>query len=279
MSPSYHRAGCQDIESSVTTSAQTLSVGNRGNYYHTHCWCGNRDQYVTSCTYCWCGNRDQYVTNCTYCWCWNRDQYVTNCTYCWCGNRDQYVTNCTYCWCGNRDQYVTNCTYCWCGNRDQYVTNCTYCWCGNRDQYVTNCTYCWCWNRDQYVTNCTYCWCGNRDQYVTNCTNCWLGTETSTLPIAHTVGHTPSTAFRHLPPNSARFSYATEGALFLSAQLSSDAASALRKFPVASTVRLTVRSNLAPKHARKHETHPPRVPSLFKRLWFYLCWCKLCWRI
>ena len=28
--------------------------------------------------------------------------------------------------------------------------------------------------------------------------------------------HTPSTAFRHLPPNSARFSYATEGALFIS---------------------------------------------------------------
>ena len=106
-----------------------------------------------------------------------------------------------------------------------------------------------------------------------------VGTETSTLPTAHIVGHTPSTAFRHLPPNSARFSYATEGALFLSAQLSSDAASALRKFPVASTVILTVRSNLAPKHARKHETHPPRVPSLFKRLWFYLCWCKLCWRI
>ena len=43
------------------------------------------------------------------------------------------------------------------------------------------------------------------------------------------------------------------------------------------------RSNLAPKHARKHETHPPlvrkRVPSRFKRLWFYLCWCKLCWRL
>ena len=28
------------------------------------------------------------------------------------------------------------------------------------------------------------------------------------------VRHTPSIAFRHLPPNSARFSYATEGALF-----------------------------------------------------------------
>ena len=46
-----------------------------------------------------------------------------------------------------------------------------------------------------------------------------------------TVGgwHTPTTAFRHLPPNSARFSYATEGALFISAQLSTDAVSALRK--------------------------------------------------
>ena len=35
------------------------------------------------------------------------------------------------------------------------------------------------------------------------------------------------------------------------------------------------RRNLAPKHARKHQTHPPRVktrvPSRFKRLWFYLC--------
>ena len=45
-------------------------------------------------------------------------------------------------------------------------------------------------------------------------------------------GHTPSIAFRHLPPNSARFSYATEGALFVSAQLSSDAVSGLRKVRV-----------------------------------------------
>ena len=44
--------------------------------------------------------------------------------------------------------------------------------------------------------------------------------------------HTPSTAFRHLTPNSARFSYATEGAFFISVQLSSDAVSALRKVPV-----------------------------------------------
>jgi len=45
-------------------------------------------------------------------------------------------------------------------------------------------------------------------------------------------GHTPSIAFRHLSPNSARYSYATEGALFISAQLSSDAVSALRKVRV-----------------------------------------------
>ena len=36
------------------------------------------------------------------------------------------------------------------------------------------------------------------------------------------VYHTPSIAFRHLPPNSARFGYATEGAFFISTQLSND---------------------------------------------------------
>ena len=43
---------------------------------------------------------------------------------------------------------------------------------------------------------------------------------------------TPSIASRHLPPNSARFSYATEGVLFISAQLSTDPVSALRKVRV-----------------------------------------------
>ena len=38
---------------------------------------------------------------------------------------------------------------------------------------------------------------------------------------------TLSIAFRHLPPNSARFRYTTEGALFISAQLSSDTVSTL----------------------------------------------------
>ena len=44
--------------------------------------------------------------------------------------------------------------------------------------------------------------------------------------------HTSSIAFRHLPPNSTRFIYAAEGALFISPQLSSDAVSSLRKVRV-----------------------------------------------
>ena len=50
--------------------------------------------------------------------------------------------------------------------------------------------------------------------------------------VAHTLKYIPGIAFRHLPPNSARFSYATEGALFISVQLSTNAVSALRKFLV-----------------------------------------------
>ena len=48
------------------------------------------------------------------------------------------------------------------------------------------------------------------------------GTFLQTLPDlvtpqkGHSLSHTPSIAFRHLPPNSARFGYATEGALFVS---------------------------------------------------------------
>ena len=48
--------------------------------------------------------------------------------------------------------------------------------------------------------------------------------------LPHT--HTLSIAFRHLPPNSARFGYVTKGALFISAQLSTDAVSTLRKVRV-----------------------------------------------
>ena len=79
--------------------------------------------------------------------------------------------------------------------------------------------------------------------------------------------HTPIIAFRHPPPNSARFQRRGQ-----------------RPLKGSGTNMTQCRSNLAPKrHARKHETHPPRVkrkdkkrvPSRFKQLWFYLCWCKL----
>ena len=68
--------------------------------------------------------------------------------------------------------------------------------------------------------------------------------------------HTPNIAFWHLPPNSARIGYATEGALFISTQISTDAVSALRKIWV--LIRLW-KQQLAPKHARKCETHLHRV--------------------
>ena len=65
--------------------------------------------------------------------------------------------------------------------------------------------------------------------------------------------HIPSIAFRHLPPNSARFSYATEGALFISAQLSTDAVSALRKVSVLiKTVEATKRPSTHVNMRRIH---------------------------
>ena len=63
----------------------------------------------------------------------------------------------------------------------------------------------------------------------------WVGIEPRThcraqhWLVNQCQGHTPSIVFRHLPTNSARFGYATDGALFISAQLSTDAVSALRK--------------------------------------------------
>ena len=67
-------------------------------------------------------------------------------------------------------------------------------------------------------------------------------------------------AFRHLPPNSARFSYITEGVFFISTQLSTDAVSPLQKVRV--LIRLwkqpsTMFTYLVPKHTRKYEAHPP----------------------
>ena len=53
------------------------------------------------------------------------------------------------------------------------------------------------------------------------------GSFTHTHTHTHTHTLSPSIAFWHIPANSARFSYATEGALFISAQLSTDVVSTL----------------------------------------------------
>ena len=69
------------------------------------------------------------------------------------------------------------------------------------------------------------------------------------------LGHSPSTAFQHLPPNSGRIGYATAGALFISGQLSTNAVKAIRKVWV--LIRLWKQNSV--RHARKHEARPPRV--------------------
>ena len=50
-----------------------------------------------------------------------------------------------------------------------------------------------------------------------------------TPPCTKQNTHSPSITFRHLPHNSVKTGYATEGALFIFAQLSIDAVSAFRK--------------------------------------------------
>ena len=78
----------------------------------------------------------------------------------------------------------------------------------------------------------------------------------------------------YIPLNSARSGYATEGALFISAQLSTDTVSALQMFWV--LIRLDAAES---RHTRKHEVPPPwvkkkRLPLQFRQFGFYLCWHK-----
>ena len=74
-----------------------------------------------------------------------------------------------------------------------------------------------------------FCWCANSSKFVTNSS---YKTRRAVYNHQQSLHHTPSIAFRNLPPDSARFSYTTEGALFISAQLSTDAVSSLRKVRV-----------------------------------------------
>ena len=71
--------------------------------------------------------------------------------------------------------------------------------------------------------------------------------------------HTPSTAFRHLPSNSARFSYATEGVL--SVYLRAAVQRRGQRPPKGSGTNMTVEATYRQStHVSfLHETHPPRV--------------------
>ena len=77
--------------------------------------------------------------------------------------------------------------------------------------------------------------------------------------------HSPSIAFRHLPRISARTGDATEGALFISAQLSTDTVSALRK-----VINTPVEATQCPStHVSMRRVRPGRkkIPSRFERFW------------
>ena len=68
-------------------------------------------------------------------------------------------------------------------------------------------------------------------KFMSKCSHYYV-LQSTCVCVCVCVCDTPSTAFWHLPPNSARFSYATEGALFISTQLSSNAVSAFQKVQV-----------------------------------------------
>ena len=78
-----------------------------------------------------------------------------------------------------------------------------------------------------------------------------------------------SLAFRHLFPNSARFGYTTEGSVFISTQMSTNAVSTLWKAWVL-FYKQDCENYVTLKHACKHEAHLPRVKK--KRREFCLDW-------
>ena len=76
--------------------------------------------------------------------------------------------------------------------------------------------------------------------------------------------HTPSIAFTYLLPNS------TEGALFISAKLSTDAVSAVRKVWILTRLEATLLANNHVKKRRARLSGKNRVQPGFRRFWFYL---------
>ena len=70
-------------------------------------------------------------------------------------------------------------------------------------------------------------------------------------------------AFRHLPPNSARTGYATEGALFISAQLSQH--SRCQRPPKGLGTNKTVETTQRPSTLANMRARPPRVKRRKKK--------------
>ena len=64
------------------------------------------------------------------------------------------------------------------------------------------------------------------------------GCQSQERRTGHGMLHTPSTAFRHLPPNSARFGYASEGALFISVARQFAVTSVMMLFSLVDVVHL-----------------------------------------
>ena len=94
----------------------------------------------------------------------------------------------------------------------------------------------------------------------------WTKPARETSRGSHTSTHTPSIAFRHLPRNSAKFGYATEGVLGLYLYLRAAVHRCCHRPPKGlGSNNYDCGSSLAPKHARKHETHSPRVKKRKKK--------------
>ena len=92
-------------------------------------------------------------------------------------------------------------------------------------------------------------------------------TEDLWKPRCVCVMHILSIAVRHFPPNSARTGYVTEGALFITVQLSTNVVSALWKVWILVRLRWL---HIA-QAQRKHEMHPPQVQSKFCLDWNNFC--------
>ena len=80
----------------------------------------------------------------------------------------------------------------------------------------------------------------------------WFRSRAPLAVMRQPGGRTPTIVFRHLPPNSVRTGYASVRALFIPLRSCPQTLPA----PMESVLVLIRRSDIASKHARKHEARP-----------------------